>query len=172
MTSVMRKRLGKAASWLATFVLMLIICVPGLWVVLTGFRPNREVLAKPAVWIPEDLTLDNFAKIFGFGAEQVAIPVPAYFTNSLIIALTSTAIAILIGMSGGYAFARFRFRYKDTLFLGLMLSRSHRVFESQAQRLIGSRTILEVLSRRFQLHDKGTVIVCGRSPQARATIPL
>ena len=124
MDTALKKRIGKAVTWVMTFLLMLIICLPGLWVVLTGFRPNREVLAKPAIWIPEELTLNNFAKIFGFGAEQVAIPVPAYFTNSLIIALTSTVIAILIGMSGGYAFARFRFRFKDGIFLGLMLSRT------------------------------------------------
>ena len=60
----------------------------------------------------------------GFGAEQVAIPVPSYFANSLIIALTSTFIALIIGMSGGYAFARFRFPFKDGIFLGLMLSRT------------------------------------------------
>lgn len=119
-----KKRVGKVSSWILTFVLMIIICVPGLWVVLTAFRPNAEVLAKPAVWIPNVLYLDNFAKIFGFGAEQLAIPVPAYFTNSLIIAVTSTAIALLIGMSGGYAFARYRFRFKNGLFLGLMLSRT------------------------------------------------
>ncbi|MDA4845013.1 carbohydrate ABC transporter permease [Hoeflea poritis] len=124
MDTALKKRIGKAVTWVMTFLLMLIICLPGLWVVLTGFRPNREVLAKPAIWIPEELTLNNFAQIFGFGAEQVAIPVPAYFTNSLIIALTSTVIAILIGMSGGYAFARFRFRFKDGIFLGLMLSRT------------------------------------------------
>lgn len=124
MNTKLKKRIGKIVSWFLTFLLMLVICVPGLWVVLTGFRPNREVLAKPAIWIPEELSLNNFAKIFGFGAEQIAIPVPAYFTNSMIIALTSTAIALLVGMSGGYAFARFRFKYKDTLFLGLMLSRT------------------------------------------------
>ena len=124
MNRALKNQARATGLWLATFVLMVVMCVPGLWVVLTGFRPNREVLAKPAIWIPEELTLNNFAQIFGFGAEQVAIPVPAYFTNSLIIALTSTVIAILIGMSGGYAFARFRFRFKDGIFLGLMLSRT------------------------------------------------
>lgn len=124
MPARLQQRLVGVVTWLLTFLLMLIICLPGLWVVLTGFRPNREVLAKPAVWIPEQFNLDNFAKIFGFGAEQVAIPVPAYFTNSLIIALTSTVIALAIGMSGGYAFARFRFRFKNSIFLGLMLSRT------------------------------------------------
>ncbi|SFU18285.1 carbohydrate ABC transporter permease [Sedimentitalea nanhaiensis] len=124
MDGSLRKKIGSVATWGLTFILMVVICVPGLWVVLTAFRPNGEVLAKPPVWIPEDPNLNNFAKIFGFGADQVAIPVPAYFTNSLIIALTSTAIALLIGMSGGYAFARYRFSFKNGLFLGLMLSRT------------------------------------------------
>lgn len=124
MPAGLQQRLIGVVTWLLTFLLMLVICLPGLWVVLTGFRPNREVLAKPAIWIPEQFNLDNFAKIFGFGAEQVAIPVPAYFTNSLVIALTSTVIALAIGMSGGYAFARFRFRFKNGIFLGLMLSRT------------------------------------------------
>lgn len=124
MSGAFRRRLAAIATWIATFLLMLVICLPGLWVMLTGFRPNREVLSKPAIWIPEQFNLDNFAKIFGFGAEQVAIPVPSYFANSLIIALTSTFIALIIGMSGGYAFARFRFPFKDGIFLGLMLSRT------------------------------------------------
>jgi len=124
MRSVLRKRLGAIGLWILTFLLMVIMCVPGLWVVLTAFRPNSEVLAKPAIWIPENPGFGNFAKIFGFGADQIAIPVTAYFMNSLIIALTSTAIALLIGMSGGYAFARYRFRFKNGIFLGLMLSRT------------------------------------------------
>ncbi len=118
------KRAKKVTLWLATFVLMLVMCLPGLWVVLSAFRPNREILAKPPVWIPEELTLDNFGKIFGFGAEQVGIPVVSYFTNSLVIALTSTVIALIIGVAGGYSFARYRFRFKGGIFLGLMLFRA------------------------------------------------
>lgn len=120
----LKKRMTTWLIWALTFILMVVMCVPGLWVVLTAFRPNGEVLAKPPVWIPEQFNLDNFAKIFGFGADQLAIPVPSYFANSLIIALTSTAIALLIGMSGGYAFARYRFRFKNGMFLWLMLSRT------------------------------------------------
>ena len=124
MTRDLRKHLNAAGLWLATFLLMAVMSVPGVWVVLSAFRPNREILAKPPVWVPETLTLDNFAKIFGFGSEQVAIPVASYFWNSIVIALTSTLIALMIGMAGGYAFARFRFRFKNAVFLGLMLFRA------------------------------------------------
>ncbi|MFT6656951.1 carbohydrate ABC transporter permease [Maritalea sp.] len=111
-------------SWIVTFIVMLIITLPGLWVILSGFRPLQEILAKPAIWIPERLTLDNFMNIFGLGDNQIGIPVLAYFRNSIIVSVTSTAIAIIVGISGGYAFARYRFKFKDTLFLGLMLSRT------------------------------------------------
>ena len=124
MSAIVKKRVVSWGTWLATFLLMLVMCLPGLWVVLSAFRPNREILAKPAVWIPQDLSFSNFGMIFGAGGNQVAIPVLSYFSNSMIIAATSTVIALLVGMSGGYAFARFRFTGKNSLFLGLMLSRA------------------------------------------------
>jgi multiple sugar transport system permease protein len=110
---------------LGIFLAMAILCVPGLWVVLTAFRPNIEVMAKPPVWIPQTLTVDNFLGIFGLLPDRSpGIPVVDYFINSLVISLTSTAIAVAIGMMGGYAFARYRFSGKSALFLGLMLARA------------------------------------------------
>jgi multiple sugar transport system permease protein len=109
---------------LGVFIAMLILVVPGAWVVLTAFRPNIEVLARPAVWIPQHLTLHNFLGIFGQLDTQQGLPVANYFINSLVISITSTVVAIAVGMMGGYAFARFHFRGKATLFLGFMLSRT------------------------------------------------
>lgn len=124
MNRALKSQVKAVSLWVATFLLMVIMCVPGLWVVLSAFRPNREILAKPPIWVPQNPTLTNFAKIFGFGEDQVAIPVLSYFWNSLVIASTSTVIALIIGMAGGYAFARFRFRFKNSVFLGLMLFRA------------------------------------------------
>jgi multiple sugar transport system permease protein len=106
------------------FIAMLILTVPGLWVMLTAFRPNIEVLARPAIWIPQNWTLDNFQRLFGLSSAQQGLPVGQYFINSLVISLTSTVVAIVIGMAGGYAFARFSFKGKGALFLGFMLSRT------------------------------------------------
>jgi len=109
---------------LGVFVTMVLICLPGLWVVLTAFRENVEVMARPPVWIPQQWTLDNFRAIFGLSATQQGIPVGSYFMNSLVISVTSTVLAVLIGMMGGYAFARHNFRFKKASFLALMLSRT------------------------------------------------
>ncbi|MCI2400910.1 carbohydrate ABC transporter permease [Aliiroseovarius subalbicans] len=103
---------------------MLIICMPGLWIILSAFRTNGEILTKPAIWIPQNLTLDNFRAIFGFGENVIGVPVSSYFRNSLVISVTSTFLALLIGMTGGYAFARYQFPGKSSTFLWLMLSRT------------------------------------------------
>lgn len=99
------------------------ICLPGLWIVLSALRPTVEIMAKPPVWIPHQLSFEAFVAMFGLEG-QGGEPVLEYFRNSLIISVSSTVIAIAIGMSGGYAFARFRFRGKSALFLGLMLTRT------------------------------------------------
>lgn len=107
------------------FIAMMILVVPGAWVVMTAFRPNVEVMARPPIWIPQDWTLNNFLGIFGLLPDrQQGLPVERYFLNSLVISLTSTVVAILVGMMGGYAFARYRFKGKGALFLSFMLSRT------------------------------------------------
>ena len=119
----LQRRLRKAAYLVGLFIAMLIICLPGLWIIISSLRPTVEIMAKPPVWIPQELSLEAYRSMFS-GVGQGGIPVWDYFRNSLIISITSTAIALIIGMSGGYAFARFRFPGKSAVFLGLMLTRS------------------------------------------------
>ena len=111
------------AHKIGLFLAMAVICLPGLWIVLASFRPTVEIMAKPPVWIPQDLSFDAYVAMFS-GVGQGGIPIIEYFRNSLIISVTSTAIALAIGMAGGYAFARFRFKAKSSIFLGLMLTRT------------------------------------------------
>ncbi len=113
----------KAAHLLTLFVAMSIICLPGLWIVLNSFRPTVEIMAKPPVWIPNELNLDHYRAMFG-GIGEGGVPVLTYFLNSLVISVTSTAIALLIGMAGGYAFARYRFSNKALIFIALMATRA------------------------------------------------
>ena len=119
----LKRQILRVAYWIGLFLAMLIICLPGLWIVLSSLRPTVEIMAKPPVWIPNELSFDAYVAMFS-GIGQGGIPVIQYFRNSLIISVTSTAIAIAIGMSGGYAFARYRFRGKSGWVLGLMLTRT------------------------------------------------
>ncbi|WP_027166151.1 carbohydrate ABC transporter permease [Mesorhizobium sp. WSM3224] len=117
------RRALTVAHRVGLFLAMLVICLPGIWIVLSSLRPTVEIMAKPPVWIPQELSLDAYVAMFS-GIGKGGIPVLDYFRNSLIISVTSTVIAVAIGMAGGYAFARYRFRGKSGMFLGLMLTRT------------------------------------------------
>jgi multiple sugar transport system permease protein len=47
----------------------------------------------------------------------------AYVSNSLIVAITTTFIVMILGTLGGYGFSRFRFRYDSYVFVGILMAR-------------------------------------------------
>lgn len=108
-TSRNLRRLSDIAYGVGLALAFLVICLPGAWIVLNSLRPTVEIMAKPPVWIPRRLSFEAYSAMFG-AVGQGGIPVWDYFRNSLIISIASTFIAIAIGIAGGYAFARFRFR--------------------------------------------------------------
>ena len=71
----------KVSHHVTLFIAMSIICIPGLWIVLNSFRPTVDIMAKPPVWVPRGLNLDNYRAMFG-GAGEDGVPVMQYFTNS------------------------------------------------------------------------------------------
>ena len=123
-----KKKINNILIWFAAIILILIIMTPGLWVVLTAFRPQVDVMAKPAVWIPRNLNLIQFQTMLFGGSEgsmgRSPIPVLSYLRNSLIISFTSTFVAVLVGTIGGYGFARHNFNHKNKYFLIIMLTRT------------------------------------------------
>lgn len=119
-----RRYLADRLFWSAALALaVLFLVAPSLLIVMTGFRPNVEVLSKPPIFLPQNPTLVNFQSILGL-LPTPGIQVYRYFWNSLVIAGTSTVIALIIGGMAGFAFARFRFRGKGGIFLFLMLARA------------------------------------------------
>ena len=115
------QRLLNVLAW--TFLILL--ALPAFWIVLTAFRPNSEINSWPPVWLPQQITLDAFATMFGLNpAERMRVPVESYMRNSFLAAGISTLVAVSLGTLAGYAFARFRFRFHTAAFLGIMLSRA------------------------------------------------
>lgn len=76
---------------------------PLFWMFLTSIKPRALTFAIPPVWIFPP-TAENYERVFLFG------PFPKYFLNSLLVALSATAISLLVGSLAAYAFARFNFR--------------------------------------------------------------
>lgn len=102
---------------LAVGALMMI--TPFLYMLSTSFKGQQYVLRIPPQFIPDPATLANYERILlrgDFGQ---------FFLNSLIVAVVSTSVAVLLSAMMAYGFARYRFPGRELLFrlllLGLMI---------------------------------------------------
>jgi multiple sugar transport system permease protein len=118
------------SSKIITAVVLLLFFLPVAWLILTSFRPNIEINTRPPVWLSRNLNFDSYLALLGFGVnpERFAfgenVPFGAYLQNSLVAALFSTILALVIGTLAAYAFSSFKFRGRNGIFLGLMLARA------------------------------------------------
>ncbi|MEW2297849.1 carbohydrate ABC transporter permease [Streptomyces sp. NPDC006743] len=94
-----RARVGQYAALLAY---LLFLALPLLWLLSTAFKPPRELADLHPAWIPRHPTLGNFRQAFG---EQ---PLLHAALNSLLAALGTAVIAVLIGTPMAYVMARRR----------------------------------------------------------------
>lgn len=83
--------------------------LPVLWMISTSFKSNADIFDMPPRWISENPTLDAYREIFT-DPEKLR-----FFFNSYVIALSVTALTLLVGILGGYAFSRYEFRGKRAL---------------------------------------------------------
>ena len=120
-----RQKIEQTILNIAAFGILILGALPAIWIIFTSFRPANEVNVSPPVWLPQKLTFDAFASLFGFNPDIAAgVPVGSYMWNSIRVALLSTIISVGLGTMAGYAFSRFRFRGHTLIFLLIMLSRA------------------------------------------------
>ena len=106
----------KALTYLALSIWAVVVLFPFYWMVLTSVKSysayNSEYVPSFFTLSP---TLDNYRQAF------TAVPLGGYLLNTLIFAVITTAVMVVVSTLAAYAFARLRFRGRDFVF-GLFLS--------------------------------------------------
>jgi ABC-type glycerol-3-phosphate transport system permease component len=111
----LRRFLSRNLVWIPLAVLVAWSLVPILWSISASFKTPLEVY--DARWLPESPTLDSYSRVLrsdGFWR---------YFSNSIFLALTSTALAVFISSLAAYAFARYGFRWRHILLVVILVPR-------------------------------------------------
>lgn len=105
-------RRNKALETVSAWVLGLLWLLPLAYAVWTAFHPAAYAthfsLAAP-------LTLQNFVNAW------TAAPFPRYFLNTFMLVTMILAAQLVLSTMAAYAFARFRFRGSDVLFLLVLM---------------------------------------------------
>ena len=96
----LRRKLESALLYLTTAIVLAVIAFPAYWLVTTAFKYDIDTFVTPPIILPLRGTLDNFRLVLN------APDIGRFFTNSVIVALTSTGVAILLGSLAAYALAK------------------------------------------------------------------
>jgi multiple sugar transport system permease protein len=113
-TSARRPRAGTVLLYAALSVGALLMATPLLMMLLTSFKTPAEALRMPPVIIPAHPTLDAYRTVL------TQAPFFTWFRNSVIVAVSVTALILFTSSLAGYIFAKFSFPGKNVLFTMLL----------------------------------------------------
>jgi multiple sugar transport system permease protein len=92
--------------------------VPFLWMLSASMKRGIDVMKLPIEWIPKYFYPDNYMQVWNIGgiAKRNYHFDLAYY-NSLKIAIINLIGSVLTSAAAGYAFAKIKFRGRNTIFL-------------------------------------------------------
>lgn len=90
-----RQLVTTAAAW----AVALVIFFPVLWMILTSFKTEASAVAMPPQFLSADWTLENYSDVWARS------DYPRFFWNSVVIAVGSTLLGLMIAIPAAWAMA-------------------------------------------------------------------
>ena len=97
-------------------VLSLAFILPLVWTALSSLKDTTEANSSPPTYYPHHLSLQNYRTLLHFGAG-----LGTYLWNSLVVAVLTVVITVLLSVLAGYGLARYEMPGKNAAFI-LILS--------------------------------------------------
>ena len=110
---MVKKKGNKFFAYLGVIIVAILVILPFLWMVVSAFKSQRELFAYPPTFFPKVWKVENFIE----AASRGSISFWQMFLNTMKIALPSTIFNIIFSSLAGYAFARLKFPFRDTIFM-------------------------------------------------------
>ncbi|MFA9381605.1 MAG: carbohydrate ABC transporter permease [Acetanaerobacterium sp.] len=117
----MKKKNKRFGFWFFVYLLCAIIAlfalIPFLWAVSTSFKTEFATYSIKPSFIPHPFTFENYKQVLN---DQTMM---SYFRNTIIIAIASTVISLLVAIFGAYGFSRYKFPGRTTLLYSILFTR-------------------------------------------------
>ena len=89
---------------------------PALWILLTSFKTEAELVSKPITYWPHNPTLQNYVQAF---TDQ---PLLRYLSNSAMVAVGSTVVSLFVSALAAYAIARLNLKRRQLILTCIVAS--------------------------------------------------
>ncbi len=112
---MMKKLIKKFSIHFILIITSLLSIFPFIWLISTSLKGNAEnIFAYPPQLIPTDFTWANYTGVWK------RVDFIAYFVNSMIVALGTVVLNLLLSALAGYPLARMEFKGKKIVFFAIL----------------------------------------------------
>lgn len=112
--NIYRKNAGKIIITILLAALAFIVLYPFIWMLVTSFKPEAEIVSYPPKLFSGRFSLDSYINIWK------RVPFLKYYRNTIIFSTAVTVTSLVFDTMAGYAFARMNFPRKNIMFLMVM----------------------------------------------------
>lgn len=107
---------GKLVSYGFLILVAFLVLFPVTWIIAQSFMREAQIYRWPITFIPEPLTLQNYANLFVYRPERPDLPIARWMFNSIFVATAVTVLVLTVASMAAYAFARIQFPGKNFFF--------------------------------------------------------
>jgi multiple sugar transport system permease protein len=107
-------KINKIVLYIVLCICAIFVVFPFLWMIFSSFKKIDEFYIMPPRLLPQKFLLDNFKELFSRG------DFGTYYLNSLFVTTIQVIMNIVIVTMAGYGFAKYDFRGKKVLFMGVL----------------------------------------------------
>ena len=107
---IVKKTLTRIMMYVVMIFVILISVFPILWVVMSSFKTNAEILGSPLA-LPSSFSLETYIYLFQ------TYNFPIYFANSLLASVVSTGISLFVFSMSAYVIAKYKFPGRMLLYM-------------------------------------------------------
>lgn len=122
----MKSKKGIIISVVVVIVYSIFTLVPFLWLFITSIKPEARVYEMPIRIIPDQVTLQNYIDVMSItsiSTNSISTRIGPALLNTVIIAISSTFLSLIIGMPAAYSFARYQYRGSKQVFISIIIAR-------------------------------------------------
>ena len=106
-----RKTVCLSFTHLFLILFSFLMLLPFVWMILSSFKTDAQILSVPIKWIPTSWHFENYINTWTIA------PWGTYFRNTILVTVLSIAGQLIVASMGAYAFARLNFRGKNIMFI-------------------------------------------------------
>lgn len=109
---------GNVVCCIVAVIILCILLFPLFWIFVTSLKTEQEIFQIPPTLYPHVINTKSYAAQVESGDFNMF----RSFANSLIISLGAMTIAVVLAVPASYAMARYRFKGKQVMLLGFLVT--------------------------------------------------